>query len=65
MGGLPNELILDPHVAQTEGLQIGDHKLSIACGVVERPDHHCGDDHAMLNLDIGDKYFSDWIDFSV
>ena len=31
-------------VLQTEGLQIGDHRLSITCGVVERLDHHCGDD---------------------
>ena len=22
----------------------GDHRLSISCVVVERPDHHCGDD---------------------
>ena len=24
--------------------QIGDHKLNTSCGVVDRPDHHCGDD---------------------
>ena len=35
---------LDPYVPQTEGLQIGDHRTRTSCGVVERPDHHCGDD---------------------
>ena len=24
--------------------QIGNYRLSTSCGVVERPDHHCGDD---------------------
>ena len=42
MGGLLNELIPDAHVAQTEGSQIGDHRLSTSCGVIERPDYHCG-----------------------
>ena len=36
--------IPDPHVPQTERLQIGDHILSTSCVVVKRPDHHCGDD---------------------
>ena len=45
MGGLSDEPILDPHVPQTEGLQISDHRLSTSCGVVKRADHHCGDDH--------------------
>ena len=44
MSQLPNAPIPDSYVPQTEALQIGDHKLSISCGVVERPDHHCGDD---------------------
>ena len=44
MGELPNAPIHDTHVPQTDGLQIGDHRLSISCVVVERPDHHCGDD---------------------
>ena len=44
MGGLPNELIPIPTYPQTEGSQIGDNRLSTSCGVVERPDHHCGDD---------------------
>ena len=35
-----NELIPDPHVPQTKGL----HRLSTSCGLVERSDHHCGDD---------------------
>ena len=35
---------------QTEGSQIGDHRLSTACGVVERPDHHCGDDLVVANV---------------
>ena len=45
MGELPNALIPDPHVPQTEGLQIDDHRLSISCEVVGQPDHHhhCGD----------------------
>ena len=33
-----------PRRTQTEGPQIGDHRWSTSCGVVERPDHHCGDD---------------------
>ena len=32
------------HVPQTEGAQIGDHRLSTSCEVVERSDYHCGDD---------------------
>ena len=44
MGGLSNGSIPDLHASQTEGSQIGDHRLSISCGVVERPDHRCGDD---------------------
>ena len=43
MGELPNEPTPNPHVPQTEGLQIGDHRLSISCGVVGRPDHHSDD----------------------
>ena len=43
MGELPNATILDSHVSQTAGLQIGDYRLNISCAVVERPDHHCGD----------------------
>ena len=38
MGGQPYELIPVPHVLQAEGLQIGEHRLSASCGVVERPD---------------------------
>ena len=46
MAGLLNELIPYPHVGPTKtmGSQIGDHGLSTSCGVVERPDSHCGDD---------------------
>ena len=44
MGGLPNELIPNPHVSQTNGSQIGDHRLITSCRFVERPDHQCGDD---------------------
>ena len=33
-----------PPRIQTEGLQIGNLRLIISCAVVERPDHHCGDD---------------------
>ena len=44
MGELPNAPISDPRVPQIEGLQIGDHRLSISCAVVEWPDHLCGDD---------------------
>ena len=29
--------IPESHVPQTEGLQIGDHRLSTSCAVVERP----------------------------
>ena len=36
----------DPRSPRTKtvGLQIGDHRLSTSYVVVERPDHHCGDD---------------------
>ena len=44
MGELSNGPIPDPHAPQTEGLQIGDPRLSISCAVVERLDHHYGDD---------------------
>ena len=44
MGEPSNEPIPDYHEPQTEGLQIGDRRLSTSCGVVERLDHHCGDD---------------------
>ena len=47
MGKLPNVPIPDPHLPQTEWLEIGDHTLSI-CAVVERPDHHCGDDLVVI-----------------
>ena len=51
MGELSNAPISDPHVPHTNGLQIGDNRLSTSCGVVEQPDHHCGDD-LVLNSDI-------------
>ena len=44
MGELKNALIPDPHVPQTEGLQIGNDTLIISCAIVERPDHHRIDD---------------------
>ena len=44
MRELSNGPIPDPQVLQTEGLQIGDHRLSTSCEFVERPDHRCGDD---------------------
>ena len=50
MSGLPNELLPDPHVLQTEESLIGDHKLSTSRGVVERPDHHCGDDLVLFRV---------------
>ena len=31
LDGLSNGPIPDPHVAQTEGSQIGDHRLSTSC----------------------------------
>ena len=40
MGELQNESIPDPHVPQTEVSQIGHHRLSTRCAVVQR--HHCG-----------------------
>ena len=34
-----------PHTyPQTKGSQIDDNRLSTSFGIVERPDHHCGDD---------------------
>ena len=38
-----------PFVPQPEGSQIGDHRLRTSCGVVERPDHHYGDDCVRRN----------------
>ena len=46
----PDVLIPDPHVRQTEGLQIGHHRLSISFGVVELPDHHCSVDLVQVAL---------------
>ena len=33
-----------------EGSQIGDHRLSISCGIVEQPDQHCGDGLVLVSL---------------
>ena len=50
MGGLSNWPIPDPHLPGGRKVplwncsQIGNHILSTSRGVVERPDHHCGDD---------------------
>ena len=44
MCGLSNEPIPEPTRTPNRGSQIGDHRLSTSCGVVERPDQHCGDD---------------------
>ena len=33
-----------PDIFQTEGSHIGDRRLGTLCWVVERHDHHCGDD---------------------
>ena len=43
MGGLPNEVTPIPKYPQTEGSSIGEQRLSTSYGVVERPDHRCGD----------------------
>ena len=48
MGELPNAPIPDPRVPKTEGLQIGDHRLSISGAVVKWPDHHSGDDLVLI-----------------
>ena len=47
----------DTHVPQTE-MQIGDHRLSSSCGVVERPDHQCGDDLVCFLLGLGSRCYS-------
>ena len=39
----------DPHVPQTERLQIGDHILSTSCRVVEWHDDHCVDELVRLD----------------
>ena len=52
MGELPNALIPDPQVSQTDELQIGDHILGISCAVVERPYHHCGDDRVKFDIEV-------------
>ena len=51
MGGLSNAPIPDHHVPANppnRGVEKSPFeiaaKLSTSCGVVERPDHHCGDD---------------------
>ena len=59
VGELPNVPIPDPHLPQTEGLQIGHHSLSISCAIVERPDHLCGDDLVkLLSYFVGSKSVS-------
>ena len=48
-----------PHVSQTEGSQSGDHRLITLCGIIEQPDHHCGDDHVLLSaVDINMQMWS-------
>ena len=46
MGGLSKGPISDPTsiYPQLEGSQIGDTRLSTSCGIVEQPEHRCGDD---------------------
>ena len=44
MGELSNEPIPESCIPQMDGLQIGHHRLSTSCGVIERPDHHYSDD---------------------
>ena len=59
MGRLPNDFIPDPHVPQTEGSQIGDHRLSSSCGIVGRPNHNCGDDLVFVGAaqkSVGDRH---------
>ena len=34
----------DPRLPQSQGMQSGVQGLSTSCGVVERADHHCGND---------------------
>ena len=48
MSDLSNGPMPNPNVPKTDVSQIGDHRLNTQCGVVERPDHHCGDDLVAL-----------------
>ena len=38
--------------------QIDDHRLSKSCGVVGRPDHHCGDDLVVVIVTIVETLLS-------
>ena len=42
--GIQNEVSPIRTLHQTEGSYIGEHRTSTSSGVVERPDHPCGDD---------------------
>ena len=46
MGGLPNDLIPIPTYPKQRARKSVTtvYRLSTSCWVVERPDHHCGDD---------------------
>ena len=52
MGGLLNEPKLDPHVSHNPKpgpeKSRSEHRSSIICAVVERPDQHCGDDFVIM-----------------
>ena len=55
MDGLPNELMPDPHVLQSEWSQIGDHRLTTLCGVVEWLGHYRGDDLVEIHPTVIEK----------
>ena len=52
MSEQPNVPIPVIDVLQIKELQIGDHRLSTSYGVVERPDHHCGDYNEVFSAKI-------------
>ena len=54
-----------PAYPQTKGCQIGDHRLSKLCGVVERPDHHCDDDLVRFSIRHRHVKFELYISYSV
>ena len=59
MGGLSSEPIYYPHVPQTERVaKIGDNRLSTSFGVVEWPDHHCGNDLVEIFIWLEKRFYT-------
>ena len=52
MGGLPNALILIPTYPKQRGPKSASRDWAHHVGVVERSDHHCGDDLVFIDFNV-------------